>query len=59
MPTHYTGDETTRRALGAYLKLSRARKAPARRTGQLLAESGLTESQFWGPGGSQFSRSNE
>lgn len=33
MPTHYTGDGTTRRALGAYIKLSRAWKAPGRRTG--------------------------
>jgi len=46
MPTHYTGDESTRRALDAYIKLSRARKVLGHRTGQLLADFGLTESQF-------------
>lgn len=46
MPTHYSGDETTRRALDAYIKLSRARKVLGARTSQLLAEHGLTESQF-------------
>lgn len=33
MPTHYTGDETTRRALDAYIKPSRARKVLGQRTG--------------------------
>ncbi len=46
MPTHYTGDEATRLALDAFIKLSRARKALGYRTGQLLAEYGLTESQL-------------
>lgn len=46
MPTHYSGDETIRRALDAYIKLSRARKVMGNKTSQLLAEYGLTESQF-------------
>ena len=46
MPTHYTGDEATRRALDAYIKLSRARKMMGSLTSRLLAEYGLTESQF-------------
>jgi MarR family 2-MHQ and catechol resistance regulon transcriptional repressor len=46
MPTHYTGDPTTRRALDAYIKISRARKVLGSKTSQLLAEFGLTESQF-------------
>ncbi len=46
MPTHYTGDEATRRALDAYIKLSRARKMMGTLTSRLLAEYGLTESQF-------------
>lgn len=46
MPTHFSGDDTTRRALDAYIKLSRARKVMGNRTNQLLAEFGLTESQF-------------
>ena len=46
MPTHYTGDETIRRALDAYIKLSRARKVMGDRTSRLLAEYGLTESQL-------------
>ena len=46
MPTHYQGDETTRRALDTYIKLSRARKTVASLTGRLLADYGLTESQF-------------
>lgn len=46
MPTHYTGDETTRRALDAYIKLSRARKTMGYLTSRLLAEYGLTESQL-------------
>ena len=46
MPTHYTGDEATRRALDAFIKLSRARKMLSQRTSRLLAEYGLTESQL-------------
>jgi MarR family 2-MHQ and catechol resistance regulon transcriptional repressor len=46
VPTHYTGDEATRRALDAFIKLSRARKTLSQRTGRLLAEYGLTESQL-------------
>ena len=46
MPTHYTGDEAIRRALDAYIKLSRARKVMGDRTSRLLAEYGLTESQL-------------
>lgn len=46
MPTHYTGDEVTRRALDTFIKLSRARKMLSQRTGKLLAEYGLTESQL-------------
>lgn len=46
MPTHYSGDRATRRALDAYIKLSRARKVMGYRTSQLLADYGLTESQF-------------
>ncbi len=46
MPTRYPGDETTRRALDAFIKLSRARKVLSYRTGRLLAEYGLTESQL-------------
>ncbi len=46
MPTHYTGDEAARRALDTFIKLSRARKMLSQRTGRLLAEYGLTESQL-------------
>ncbi len=46
MPTHFTGDETTRRALDAFIKLSRARKTLGSLTSRLLAEYGLTESQL-------------
>lgn len=46
MPTHYTGDDAARRALDAYIKLSRARKTMGALTGRLLAEYGLTESQL-------------
>jgi MarR family 2-MHQ and catechol resistance regulon transcriptional repressor len=46
MPTHYTGDERTRRALDAYIKLSRARKMMGMQTSRLMAEYGLTESQL-------------
>ena len=46
MPTHYVGDEATRRALDAFIKISRARKTLSFRTGRLLAEYDLTESQL-------------
>ena len=46
MPTHYTGVEATRRALDTFIKISRARKMLSQRTGRLLAEYGLTESQL-------------
>jgi MarR family transcriptional regulator, 2-MHQ and catechol-resistance regulon repressor len=46
VPTHYKGDERTRRALDAYIKLSRARKVMGDRTSRFLAEYGLTESQL-------------
>jgi MarR family 2-MHQ and catechol resistance regulon transcriptional repressor len=46
VPTHYTGDEATRRALDTFIKLSRARKMLSQRTSRLLAEYGLTESQL-------------
>lgn len=46
MPTHYADDQTTRRALDAYIKLSRARKVMGDRTNRLLADYGLTESQL-------------
>ena len=46
MPTHYAGDEATQRALDAFIKISRARKTLSFRTGRLLAEYQLTESQL-------------
>ena len=46
MPTHYAGDEATRRALDAFIKISRARKMLSFRTSRLLAEYELTESQL-------------
>ncbi len=46
MPTHYEGEESVRRALDAYLRLSRARKVMGDETSRFLAEYGLTESQF-------------
>jgi len=46
VPTHYTGDEDIRRALDAYIKLSRARKTMGDLTSRLLSENGLTESQL-------------
>jgi MarR family 2-MHQ and catechol resistance regulon transcriptional repressor len=46
VPTHYTGDERIRRALDAYIKLSRARKTIGMLTSRLLAEYNLTESQL-------------
>lgn len=46
VPTHYVGDEITRRALDAYIKLRRAGKVMGDRTSRLLAEYGLTESQL-------------
>ena len=46
MPTHYTGDENIRRALDAYIKLSRARKTLGILTSRILTEYNLTESQL-------------
>jgi MarR family 2-MHQ and catechol resistance regulon transcriptional repressor len=46
VPTHYAGDEVTRRALDTYIKLSRARKTVGSLSARMLAEYGLTESQF-------------
>lgn len=46
MPTRYTGSEEIRRALDAYIKLSRARKTIALLTGRMLTEHNLTESQL-------------
>ena len=46
MPTHYTGDEATRRALDTFIKISRARKMLSQRTSRALAEYGLSESQL-------------
>lgn len=46
MPTHYEGDEATRLALDTFIKLSRARKVIGDRSNRLLAEYGLSESQF-------------
>jgi MarR family 2-MHQ and catechol resistance regulon transcriptional repressor len=46
VPTHYAGDDATRRALDAYIKFSRARKMMGYQTSRLLAEYGLTESQL-------------
>ena len=46
MPTHYTGDGQIRRALDAYIKLSRARKTMGMLTSRLLADYNLTESQL-------------
>ena len=46
MPTHFDGDDNTRRALDAYIKLRRAGKVMGDRTSRLLAEYGLSESQL-------------
>ena len=46
MPTHYEGDEGTRRALDAYIKLSRATKAMWSRLNRNLTEYDLTLSQL-------------
>ena len=46
MPTRHTGSETERRALDAYIKLSRAGSALDTRINRPLGEAGLTTSQF-------------
>ncbi len=46
MGTRYEGTETEVRALNAYLKLLRAAGSTSGRLNGMLAESGITESQF-------------
>jgi MarR family transcriptional regulator, 2-MHQ and catechol-resistance regulon repressor len=46
LPTHYSGDDATRRALDAYIKLSRATKALWSQLGRALNEYDLTLSQL-------------
>lgn len=46
MPTHYPGNDDERRALEAYIKLSRAAEAVNSRVNGHLHEQGLTVSQF-------------
>lgn len=46
MTTHYDGTETERRALDAYIKLSRASEAVNQRINEHLHTRGLTVSQF-------------
>ena len=46
MPTHYQGSDTERRALDAYIKLSRAAEAVNGRVNGHLHQHGLTTSQF-------------
>ena len=46
MPTHYPGNEDERRALEAYIKLSRAAEAVNNRVNEHLHGRGLTVSQF-------------
>lgn len=46
MPIYYEGDETERRALDAYVKLSRAAEAVNGRVNEHLHEYGLSVSQF-------------
>ena len=46
MPTRHTGGEDERRALDAYIKLSRAGSALDTRINRPLGEAGLTTSQF-------------
>ena len=41
MPTHYVGDEITRRALDTYIKLSRARKTVATLSSRMIEEMGV------------------
>ena len=46
MPTHYLGSDDERRALEAYIKLSRAAEAVNNRVNDHLHQQGLTVSQF-------------
>ena len=46
MPTHYAGSDDERRALEAYIKLSRAAEAVNNRVNDHLHQQGLTVSQF-------------
>lgn len=46
MGTHYRGDEDTRRALDAFIKLTRANKTLGDYLVQTLKAEGVTESQF-------------
>lgn len=46
MPTHYAGSDDERRALEAYIKLSRATEAVNNRVNDHLHQQGLTVSQF-------------
>lgn len=46
MPTHYPGSNDERRALEAYIKLSRAAEAVNNRVNDHLHQQGLTVSQF-------------
>ena len=46
MPTHYPGSDDERRALEAYIKLSRATEAVNNRVNDHLHQQGLTVSQF-------------
>jgi MarR family transcriptional regulator, 2-MHQ and catechol-resistance regulon repressor len=46
MPTRYSGSESERRALDAYIKLMRASGSVTARLSRLIAEAGLTGSQF-------------
>jgi MarR family 2-MHQ and catechol resistance regulon transcriptional repressor len=46
MPTHYAGTQQERRALDIFIKLLRAARAMSEWTGDAIAQSGLTDSQF-------------
>ena len=46
MPIHYEGNDTERRSLDAYIKLSRATEAVNGRVNEHLHEQGLSVSQF-------------
>ncbi len=46
MPTHHNGSEEERRALNAFITLTRAAESVGRRTSEPNTRHGLTESQF-------------
>lgn len=46
MPTHYAGTDRERRALDVFIKLLRAARAMSEWTGESVASSGVTDSQF-------------